>query len=148
MTERLREDCDAVLVCLMATLDGERPPLATDVIESHLQACVACRDRAADLEGLRTRCEAMHYTGPRMDLWPTISERIDSHAATRREWMGITVIAVICIAWRTGQLLFELPLPVLNGLVPLAALVLIAAWLVGDPLAIKMTAPELRREGA
>jgi hypothetical protein len=62
--------------------------------------------------------------------------------------MAIAVIAAVCSVWRAAQLVFELPFPVLNAVIPLIAAAVIAAWLVGDPLVIKLAAPELRQERA
>ena len=52
------------------------------------------------------------------------------------------------VARGIGQLLFDLPLPVLNTIVPFTALIVITAWLIGDPFAIKLSSPELRQERA
>jgi hypothetical protein len=90
----------------------------------------------------------MRYDGPRLDLWPDVNDRIDAAANRRRERIAIAVIAAVCAAWRIGQLVFELPLPVLNTAIPLVTVAVITAWMIGDPLAIKMTAPELRQERA
>ena len=147
MTERPDVVCDEVLVALMATLDGERPPLPAVRIEAHLQTCDACRAAALDLRSLHTQLSAVAYEGPRVDLWPAIGAQVAPAANARRERFAIAVIVALCVAWRAGQLLWDLPLPVVNTLVPLAMLLVIGAWLVGDPLTIRMT-PDLRQERA
>lgn len=147
MTTRQDGACDEVLVAVMATLDGEEAALPAQTIDAHLQGCPRCREEVADMKAVHARLAHVDYPGPRMDLWPAINERMAERAAPR-EWMALAVIAAICVAWRTGQLLFEWPMPVLNALVPLTALLLIARVFIGDPLAIKLTAPELRQERA
>jgi anti-sigma factor RsiW len=147
MTERPEDVCDEVLAALMAALDGERPPLPAGRIEAHLQACDACRAAAVDLRALHQELTDVEYDGPRVDLWPAVSAQVVPSANARRERIAIAVIVALCLAWRTGQLLWDLPLPVVNTLVPLTALLLIGAWLVGDPLTIRMT-PDLRQERA
>ena len=136
-------------MAIMATLDGEEPPLSHDSIaSSHVERCSTCRGVAADLATMQAQLSAVHYDGPRIDLWPQVTEQISGAADRRREWMAIAAIAAVCVAWRTGQLVFELPLPVWNAAIPLFTVAPIAVWLVGDPLAIKMTTPELRQERA
>lgn len=141
-------ECDQVLMAIMATLDGEHPPLSQDSISAHVERCSACAAAAAELTAMHARLALVRYEGPPTDLWPDVTSQISETADRRREWTAIAVIAAVCAAWRTAQLVFELPWPVLNGAIPLVAAALIAAWLVGDPLAIKMTAPELRQERA
>jgi anti-sigma factor RsiW len=132
----------------MATLDGEAPSSSQDVVSSHLERCSACASEARDLTALHARLAAVRYDGPQVDLWPNVEGELAEAAKQRREWMAIAGVAVVCAAWRAAQLVFELPFPVLNAAIPLIAVAGIAAWLVGDPLAIKMTAPELRQERA
>jgi predicted anti-sigma-YlaC factor YlaD len=141
-------DCDQVRLAIMATLDGEPPPLSQDSIASHVERCSTCRGVAAELRAMQPQLAAVHYDGPRIDLWPNVAEQLSESADRRREWMAIAVIAAVCVAWRAGQLVFELPLPVWNAAIPLITVALITVWLVGDPLAIKMTTPELRQERA
>lgn len=148
MTERPTGRCDDVLVAVMARLDGETPALPAEVIDAHLDRCAGCRAAVAPMQALQARIAEVHYRGPRIDLWPAVSRRIGGRSTAVREWMAFSVVTAISVGWRTGQLLFDLPLPVLNAVVPFAALLLITAWLVGDPLAIKMSAPELRQERA
>ena len=139
-------DCDQVRLAIMAAVDGEEPPLSHGSIASHVERCSTCRGVAADLAALQARLAAVHYEGPSVDLWPPVSEQIGEAADRRREWIAIAVIAAVCVVWRTGQLVFELPLPVWNAAIPLITVAVIAVWLVGDPLAIRMTTPELRQE--
>lgn len=147
MTGRSTE-CDQVLMAIMATLDGEHPPLSQEAISSHVERCAGCTAAAAELRAAHERLAAMRYDGPRLDLWPDVNDRIDAAANRRRERIAIAVIAAVCAAWRIVQLVFELPLPVLNTAIPLVTVAVITAWMIGDPLAIKMTAPELRQERA
>jgi predicted anti-sigma-YlaC factor YlaD len=148
MTNMADRTCDDVLVAVMAALDGERSEVPRQVIDSHLGMCAGCRAAVEQMTAAQAQLPGLHYAGPRVDLWPAVSERVSRHATRRRESMGIALIVAICVAWRTGQLLFEWPLPVLNAALPLAVLMLIATWLIGDPLTIKVTTPELRQERA
>ncbi|HEY0873576.1 MAG TPA: hypothetical protein VGD94_08895 [Vicinamibacterales bacterium] len=141
-------ECDQVLMAIMATLDGEQPPLSQESISAHVERCALCAAAAAELRAAHARLAAVRYDGPRVDLWPPVSDRIADTANRRRERIAIIVIAAVCAVWRIGQLVFELPFPVLNAAIPLVAVTLITAWMIGDPLAIQMTTPELRQERA
>ena len=50
--------------------------------------------------------------------------------------------------WRLAQLQFELPMPVINSVVPLALLTLVLWRYTGDPFAIRVAPLQLEQEGA
>jgi hypothetical protein len=148
MTTPQDAGCDAVLAAAMAALDGEAPLLPGHVLDAHLRTCARCRESASEMRALQASLDGLAYPGPGVDLWPGIGGRIGATTRPVRERTALALIALLAVAWRTGQLLFEWPLPVLNALVPLAVLLMMTAWLIGDPLAIRMTTPELRQERA
>ena len=98
-------------------------------------------------EQLQRRLESLLYPEARQDLWPAVSRRIqpmdDGASVVRR----LLPIAALVIAWRALQVMFDLPLPLLHPIVPLAAAVWTLRQLAGDPLAIETSAPELQKRG-
>ena len=96
---------------------------------------------------LQERLQSLRYPQARQDLWPAVSEQIqqldDGAPLVRR----LLPIAALVIAWRALQLLFDLPLPLLHPIVPLAAAIWGVRQLAGDPLAIETSAPELYKRG-
>jgi hypothetical protein len=69
-------------------------------------------------------------------------------AATRgRDLAGIAALGAVLVAWRVCQVAFDWPAPVLNALVPLAAMAWILWRVAGDPFAIRTSILELRQEG-
>jgi anti-sigma factor RsiW len=141
--------CEAVRQQLMAALDGEAAPREASTREDarrHLDACGGCAAWVMRLESLDRRFQGLSYPEAREDLWSTVEERLrqpESHPPIG--WLG--VIAGVLLAWRTLQLLIDLPFPVLHPLVPLAAM-LAALWLIArKPLSIVTFAPELQKRG-
>ena len=96
---------------------------------------------------LQERLQSLRYPEVRKDLWPAVSERIqqvhDGGSIVRR----LLPIAAVVVAWRVLQLMFDLPLPLLHPIVPLAAAIWAIRQLAGDPLAIETSAPELHKRG-
>ena len=140
--------CDDVLAAVMARLDGETPALPADRIDAHLAGCAGCRAAAARMTAQQGQLAALSLAGPGVDLWPAVGRRIGHRSSPRHGWIAFALVAAICLVWRTGQLVLDLPLPVVNTLVPLAVLVPLVRWLVGDPLAFNLTTPDLRQERA
>ena len=50
--------------------------------------------------------------------------------------------------WRLAQLLFDLPAPVVNSVVPLALIIIVLWRFTGDPFAIRDTPLQFGPEGA
>jgi hypothetical protein len=98
-------------------------------------------------ERLQLRLQSLRYPETRQDLWPQVSHRIrqvkDEGAVVRR----LVPMAALVIVWRAAQLLFDLPLPLVHPIVPLAVAVWAVWQIAGDPLAIETTAPELQKRG-
>ena len=95
---------------------------------------------------LQERLQSLRYPEARQDLWPAVRERIqldDGGSIARR----LLPVAALVVAWRVLQLMFDLPLPLLHPIVPLAAAVWAVRLFAGDPLAIETSAPELHKRG-
>ena len=147
MTTGLEPGCRNVLIAALATLDGEEGPVSGEEVDAHLGACARCRQSLARMKAQHAGLGGLAYDSAEIDLWPGIYSRILHESQPQpREGLAFALIAVLCLVWRTGQLVFDLPAPVLNGLVPLVAAILILHWLAGDPLAINLSTPELQQE--
>jgi anti-sigma factor RsiW len=133
----------------MARLDGEARPAGDGDDEAHIAGCEECREAIARMTRLHAGLDALSYDAARMNLWPAIHGRI---ARRRRssapERLGVAAMAALVLAWRTAQLVFDVPVPILNALVPLAVVILIGWWIAGDPLAIQSVVLEGEQESA
>ena len=143
-------DCERARLELMAALDGETRERATDAVfdvRQHLASCSECDRWLKDFEALNRQFQGVVY-GRHEDLWHVLEPRLRRSAmrtpVMRRMWL----IGAFVLGWRALQLLIDLPYPLLQLVVPLAAAVA-ALWLLArDPLAIETFAPELQKRGA
>ncbi|HEU4891376.1 MAG TPA: hypothetical protein VFT47_07485 [Vicinamibacterales bacterium] len=139
-------DCERVRPQLMAALDGESVPDVTDA-RQHLSSCSSCERWLKDLESMNSRFHAVSYPRSQVDLWAGVEDRIRLPDASLARRHRLWLIGALVIAWRALQLMFDLPLPMLHPLVPLAAAVAALWQISGDPLAIETAAPELQKRG-
>lgn len=63
-------------------LDGTLAEAEATALETHLEACQACRELLADLRRVLARAQALEDRAPREDLWPGVAAAIG--AAPRR----------------------------------------------------------------
>jgi len=149
VTNTPHASCDAVLLEVMAELDretdGARAPASTD----HIAGCEGCRRAVADMTRMHARLDQLTYDAPAADLWPGIEARIPARVripvSSERLALGLAIAALF--AWRAAQLLFDLPLPVVNAVIPLAGVALALRWLAGDPFAISASSRNFQQEG-
>jgi len=142
--------CEQVRMAAMARLDNEESDLSWTEIEMHVRGCEGCSSAIAELTSMHADLAKMKYEGVDADLWPAIETRLNAGItpSTSREKWTIVALTVVLVAWRVGQLLMDLPGPVLNSAVPIA-MVVIALWrLTGDPFAIQPSRNELEQRGA
>jgi predicted anti-sigma-YlaC factor YlaD len=142
-------DCERVRLDLMAAFDGERPSGTEPGADArqHLASCAACSRWLQDLESMTRRFDDVSYLGTNEDVWPAVQRRLQlsdmALPATR-----LYVIGALVLGWRALQLLIDLPLPLLQSVIPLAAVVAALWQRARDPLAIRTFVPELQKRGA
>ena len=145
----LEPDCERARLELMAALDGEAPGGAHNplpVARQHLASCVACGQWFQDFEALNRRFDGVAYLAHE-DLWPALQPRLQRPDSQVPVMHRLWVAAGIVLAWRSLQLLVDLPYPVINLLMPLAVVVAALWQLSREALAIQTFAPELEKRG-
>jgi predicted anti-sigma-YlaC factor YlaD len=143
------QKCDAVQLAAMARLDGESAPARSDDDEAHLAGCERCREAIARMSRLHARLDALSHDEASTDLWPAIHGRIARRRpSSALERLAVGALAALVLAWRAAQLVFDVPVPILNALVPLTVVILIGWWICGDPLAIQPVVLEGEQESA
>src|SRR5829696_1239782 len=139
-------DCERVRRAVMASLDGEGDsPSMLD--QEHLSQCVSCAAWSKDLHAATAAFQGLPYERSSIDLWAAVERRIADSDATLNLRGRVFLIGFAVLSWRALQLFMDLPLPELHPLIALLATA-VAAWaVVGNPLEIKTSAPELENRG-
>jgi hypothetical protein len=135
----------------MAASDGETPPQRGEAladVERHAASCASCAEWVREFQAMSASMSDASYQDDlaRVDLWPSVAARIRPSAPApgmQRLWL----IGVAVLAWRLLELMFDLPLPGLHPLVPLAAAALALKQIAGDPFAIETFPSELYKRG-
>jgi predicted anti-sigma-YlaC factor YlaD len=142
--------CEEVQIAAMARLDGERVGLSSDEIDMHIARCRTCAIAIGEIRALHADLTRIDYEPLDVDLWPAVERNLDVvvRRRTPREGRTILALAIVLIAWRLAQLLFGLPGPVVNSVVPLAIVVIVLRWIAGDPFAIQASTHQLQQKGA
>lgn len=149
MTTARDQICNTVQLAAMSRLDGESEPASGDEYDTHVTGCEDCREAIAAMTRLHAELDSVSYDSAPTDLWPAIQRRIVRRRLSgAHERLGFGVLAALVLAWRTAQLVFDVPVPVLNALVPLTVAIFVGWWVAGDPLAIQSVVLEEQQERA
>ena len=150
MSGRSPLTCDDVQMAVLARLDGEAAVLTPADIDVHVASCNACRAAVGDLTTLHATLDRLVYGQLDVDLWPMVRSRMTTTSLhlLRRERGAIIGLTAGLGTWRLAQLLLDLPMPVVNSVVPLVLIILVLWRFTGDPFAIRVTPLQLGREGA
>ena len=134
-------------MAVWALRDGESAGIGQSEIDDHLTTCAECRAAAAGIERLGRDLSRVDYERLDTDLWPELRPALATFSRPDTVSAGAFpgLIAVL-VAWRVGQLLLDLPAPVVNSIVPLACVVFVLWRFVGDPFAIYVAPHQFRQE--
>ena len=142
-------ECEGVRLRVMAAFDGEATGAAESPADTgeHIARCASCGRWLQELESMSTRLARAPYPGRSPHLWGAVEGRLRQADAGRMATRRLWVVGALVVGWRALQLLFDLPLPAVHAVVPLAC-ALVAFWMMArDPLAIETFAPELQKRG-
>ena len=95
--------CDDVMVSLMALVDGETPPMATEAVRAHLAGCAACSAWSEELADTARLLGACRRPSDPHDLWPALAPRLAPPVARRSRVNTVVhfvVLAAILVAFR------------------------------------------------
>ena len=144
-----RRACEDVLMAVWVLRDGEAASMRQSEIDDHVTTCAECRAAVAEIARLDRDLSRVDYERIDADLWPELRSTIVASSRPEKVSAGaLPGLIVVLVTWRVGQLLLDLPAPVVNSIVPLACIVFVMWRLVGDPFAIHATPHQFRQERA
>ena len=118
--------CDDVMLSVMATADGETPPMAAEAIRSHLAGCAACRAWSEELAHTARLFDTSRRPSDSHDLWPALAPHLAQPEARRARVGNVALfvaLATVVVVFRI--LLYGAAAPEIA--LKLTAVVLVAA---------------------
>src|SRR4029078_743703 len=97
-------NCENVLLAMMVAADGEKAQLSPEEIKEHLNACEECSFDVGRTQGFNDILGRASRAESNVDLWPTISRRLDQQASTV-SWQPYVVVGVLLLVYKLFELL-------------------------------------------
>ena len=104
-------------------------------------------ERARLERAVDSQLQGLSYPATQADLWSTVESRIRMGGSRRPIVRRLWLLGAFVLGWRALQLFVDLPMPILQPIVPLAAAVIVLWPVAGDLFAIQTFAPELQKRG-
>lgn len=129
-----KENCEEILIALMAVFDGETTGFAPEQLNAHLAGCENCRREIGQMQSAFALLKAQERLEHDADLWSAIEPQIKSEARTN--WKPFAFLGVFLVVYKLAALLPETDFGFVFKIVPLVFVVALFAFLKENPFKI------------
>ena len=126
--------CEDVLMAQMATADGEEPAFSKELLAAHVAGCANCHHELEQSQALDQMLAVHTLAEPRVDLWPSIKNRIAKRAVVG--WQPFALIGLLLITYKLLEMLPAHDPGMVFKLVPLVIVVLLFVFIKENPFRI------------
>ena len=127
-----KENCEEILMRLMAVFDGEETDFSPERLNAHLSVCAECR---GDIDRLRNTFAALENQSRRsenVDLWSKIEPRLEK----KMSWQPLAFLGVFLVGCKLAEMLPETDPGFVFKFAPLVLVVVLFAILKENPFKI------------
>lgn len=125
--------CEDVLMAQMAAADGEEPAFSKEQLAAHLAGCANCENELKQLLALDRVLVSHTVAEQRVDLWPTIENKI---AKPVLGWRPFALIGLLLVIYKVLEMLPARDLGIAFKLVPLVIVTLLFVFIKENPFKI------------
>jgi hypothetical protein len=128
--------CEDVLMAEMAAADGEKPAFSKEQLAAHMARCGNCQNELKQLQVLDRVLARQTVSEPRVDLWPTIENRIAKHTSPVLDWKPYALIGLLLVIYKLLEMLPARDPGMAFKLVPLVIVTLLFVFIKENPFRI------------
>ncbi len=127
-----KENCENILMALMAVFDGERTEFSPEQLNSHLANCDNCRSEIEQMQNTFTLLRSQERRASDVDLWSAIEPRLE----TKTNWAPFVFLAVFLVVYKLAEMLPANDLGFAFKIVPFVFVVALFVFLKENPFRI------------
>lgn len=127
-----KENCEEILIAMMAVFDGERTEFSPEQLKAHLAGCESCRGEIEEMQSTFALLKNQERRVSNVDLWSAVEPRIEA----KTSWKPFLFLAVFLIVYKLAEMLPERDLGLAFKIVPLVFVVAIFIVLKENPFKI------------
>ena len=126
--------CDDVLMAQMAVADGEEIEL--DQLAAHISGCVNCQQELSQMQVLNQMLSRHTLSEPRVNLWPSIENRITKPTRSAVSWQPFALIGLLLVIYKLLEMLPAQDIGMAFKLVPLVIVTFLFVLIKENPFRI------------
>lgn len=127
-----KENCEEVLIAMMAVFDGERTAFSPEQLNSHLASCENCRQEIEQTQNTFTLLKSQERREFDVDLWSAIEPRLEA----KTNWKPFVFLAVFLVVYKLAEMLPVIDFGFAFKFVPLVFVIALFAVLKENPFKI------------
>jgi predicted anti-sigma-YlaC factor YlaD len=129
-----KENCEEILMALMAVFDGEKTDLSPEQLKAHTANCENCRREIEQMQNTFTLLKEQERRVQNADLWSAIEPRIEAKAKTN--WRPLAFLGIFLVVYKLLEMLPERDFGLAFKIVPLVFVVALFGLLKENPFKI------------
>jgi hypothetical protein len=130
--ENFAENCEEILIALMAVFDGETTDFSPEQLNAHLSGCDDCRREIDQMRNTFALLKNEERREQNVDLWSSIKPRIEA----KTNWKPFAVLGAFLVVYKLAEMLPETDFGFVFKLVPIVFVVVLFAFLKENPFKI------------
>ncbi len=127
-----KENCEEILMALMAVFDGEKTDLSPEQLNSHLASCENCRTEIEQIQSTFALLKRQERQPSEANLWSAIEPRLQ----TKIYWQPFVFLAVFLVAYKFAEMLSASDPGFAFKIVPLVFVAALFVFLKENPFKI------------
>jgi GAF domain-containing protein len=125
-------NCEEILMAMMAVFDGETTEFSPDELNAHLANCPNCRAEIEQMQNAFNLLKTQQRRARDADLWSSIAPRIEK----KTSWQPFAFTGIFLVGYKLLELLPANEFGLAFKIVPLALVVALFVFLKENPFKI------------
>lgn len=129
-----KQNCEEILMALMAVFDGEETDFSPEQLNSHTAGCDDCRQAVEQMQHTFNLLREHERFAPDADLWPLIDAQIEAEPKTG--WQPFLLVGVLLVVYKFLEMFPAADFGFVFKIVPLLLIVALFVLLKENPFKI------------
>lgn len=129
-----KENCEEILMALMAVFDGETTDFAPEQLNAHLANCENCRREIEQMQNTFALLKTQERRAQNANLWSATRAQIEIEPQTN--WKPLVFLGAFLVVYKLAEMLPETDFGFAFKIVPLVFVVALFAFLKENPFKI------------
>ncbi|HEY0428966.1 MAG TPA: zf-HC2 domain-containing protein [Pyrinomonadaceae bacterium] len=129
-----KENCEEILMALMAVFDGETTEYTPEQLNAHTANCAGCRAEIDELQNTFALLKNQERREQNVNLWSSIEPQIETEKQTN--WRPFAFLGVFLVVYKLLEMIPASDFGFVFKIVPLVVVIALFVFLKENPFRI------------